>query len=63
MTILSSAAIQVEVARLKLKNTVPFAARRLRCRDLQRIDASACTETQALYSNSCGAVRSGAMVS
>jgi len=61
MTILSGAAIQVEVARLKLQNTVSFVARHSRCRVLQRVDASARTETQALCLNSCEAVRSGAM--
>lgn len=51
------------VTRLRLNNTVSFAARRPRCRPLQRTDASAWTEPQVLLSDSCGAVRRGAMVS
>lgn len=63
MTILCCTAIQGKVARLKLRNAVSLAARHLHCWALQRIDAKTHTETQVLYSNSCGAVRSGAVVS
>lgn len=63
MAILHSAAIQVEAARLKLKTTVSFAVKHLCCWVLQRISASTLTESQALYLNSCGAVKSSAMVS
>lgn len=61
--ILSTAALQVEIAGLKLKSTVCFGARLSPCQPLQRIDARISTETQALYSNSCGAVRTDAVVS
>lgn len=63
MMILSSAALRVEIAGLKLKSTACFAARLSPCQPLQRIDARICAETQALYSNSCGAVRTDAVVS
>lgn len=63
MMILSSAALQAEIAGLKLKSTVCFGARLSPCQPLQRIDARIFIETQALHSNSHGAVRTGAVVS
>lgn len=63
MMILSRAALQAEIAGLKLESTVCFAARLSPCQPLQRIDARICAETQALYSRSHGAARTGIVVS